>query len=410
MSKKLLIIIISVLILIILAFLFWPRSGSDNSPTTSTDLPFGSGEGISNPNFNTEMGGEVPPLSPSEGGEGEVVGQEGVRFFRLSTEPVAGFVILDRNASTTVRYVERGTGHIFEYLLPEAGESLAEKRRLTNTTLPKIYEALFRSDGNAVVLRTLDESGEIINLSLTITPPRATSTDALYTTTSVNLRGEVGDFSIGSNNSLLSLLIDSLTLVSSNFDGSNQRNVASLETSSWRSFSTARGIFLQNKPSAEVPGYLYSVNGGSMTKILGPLFSLMTKPDSSGNWIVYSYLEGGISAAILNREEGVSIDASPSTLAEKCAWMNTEEARVICASPKGGLKAHEPEAWHQGLTSFNDYLWQFDALNETSALITEPGEEFGLELDVKSPQLSAQDEYFVFINQKDLSLWAVKLP
>ncbi len=421
MSKKFLIIIVSVLILILLTFLFWPRSGSDNNPTTSTDLPFGSGEGISNPNFNNETDGEVPPLSPTEGGEGEVVSQEGVRFFRLSALPIAGFVVLDRGATTSVRYVERGTGHIFEYILPVANEPLAEKRRLTNTTLPKIYDALFRGDGNAVVLRTLEDSGEVVNLSLTLTPPRATSTssrqatstpgqtDNLHTTTSINLKGEVDNFSLGPNGSLLSILKDSKDLVSSNFDGSNQRNIANLETSGWRSFSTARRMFLQNKPSAQLPGYLYAANGGSMVKILGPLFSLSTKPDTSGNWVIYSYSESGVNTAIFNVGEERSIGVSPATLAEKCVWMNTE-TQVICASPKGGLGVGELDAWHQGLTSFNDYLWQFDAKNETSNLITEPGEEFGLELDVKNPQLSAQDEYFVFLNQKDLSLWAVKLP
>ncbi len=410
MPKKLLIILVSVLILVLLAFFFWPRSGSDNNPTISTDLPFGSGEGISNPNFNNKTDGEVPPLSPSEGGEGEVVGREGARFFRLSTEPVAGFVILDRNGTTSVRYVERGTGHVFEYLLPLDSEPLAEKNRLTNTTIPKIYEALFRSDGNVVILRTLEDGGGVVNLSVTLSAPKATSSDSLYTTTSVNLRGEVGSFSLGPNGSLLSVLKDSGTLVSSNFDGTSQKNLTSLKTSGWSSFSTTKGILLQNKPNTHVPGYLYTANGGSMVKVLGPLFSLVTKPDSSGNWIIYSYMDGGTATAIFNRAKGVSLGVSPSTLAEKCVWMNMEEAQVICASPKGGLGGSEPDSWHQGLTSFNDYLWRFDAKNETSTLITEPGEEFGLDLDVKNPQLSAKDEYFVFINQKDLSLWAVKLP
>jgi hypothetical protein len=224
------------------------------------------------------------------------------------------------------------------------------------------------------------------------------------------LRGEVDSFSLGSNGSLLSVLKDSKDLVSSNFDGSNQRNIANLETSGWLAFSTVRGILIQNKPSAELPGYLYSPNGSSMVKILGPLFNLTSKPDPSGNWVIYSYSEGGVNTAIFNRGNERSLGVSPATLAEKCSWMNTKEAQVICASPKGGLGVGEPDAWHQGLTSFKDYLWQFDAKNETSNLISEPGDEFGLDLDVKNPQLSAQDEYFVFINQRDLSLWAVKLP
>src|SRR5690606_28868896 len=82
------------------------------------------------------------------GENASMIGSDGVplaKIFKLSDAPVAGAVAFTRDGRTAVRYTDRATGHIIESILPgeEAGEESVIKTKITNSTIPKIYEAIF---------------------------------------------------------------------------------------------------------------------------------------------------------------------------------------------------------------------------------------------------------------------------
>ena len=80
---------------------------------------------------------------------------------QLTTEPVAGANFTD--GGNYVRYVERATGHIFEVPTASIGY------RISNKTVPKIYEAFFANAGSDVILQYLDDSEEqVTSLRLTL--------------------------------------------------------------------------------------------------------------------------------------------------------------------------------------------------------------------------------------------------
>src|SRR3990167_10436168 len=148
--KKTFKIILIIAIIVILGLLGWfwllPGSSAPVADKIKDILPFGSGEGINIPTndrqdtINNEQGAQEGP---------ELI------LFQISKEQVAGFVAFNPStssgqASTTIRYADRATGHIYD-----VNPLTLEKTKITNKTLPKIYEAHFRDNGNAVVFRSL---------------------------------------------------------------------------------------------------------------------------------------------------------------------------------------------------------------------------------------------------------------
>ena len=92
-------------------------------------------------------------------------------------------------------------------------------------------------------------------------------------------------------------------------------------------------------------------------------------------------------------------------LPQKCIWSN-DEVTVYCARSKA-LSQHAPDDWYQGLVSFTDSLWKInlETLEQTQISDLKPDEQ--TDIDLINPHLSQNEDYFVFTNKKDLSLWAI---
>lgn len=408
MNKNLL---IGIGILIIAAgglwFLF--TAGGGEAPPANPDAaplgsPFGMGdsmvqEGI--PATRPDFEGEVEPLPVAQAG----VVEEGVKLFKLEATPVAGFIAFNQGTSTVVRYADRATGNIFDISLPSL-----EKKRLTNNTIPQIYEAYFRDDGLAALFRALDEDDGMKNMAVTLTPPKATSTDALYTLSLALLRGQIDGIAKGAGDALFYVVKDSNAVVSSKWSGEGSQTLWSGPFNSWRTGRLGSGIFVFTKPAATLPGYAYRLSGGTLTKLLGPLNGLVAAANPAGTHLIYSYTEGGLTRLFAEEVgKGAAAEFSPSTLADKCAGSAPEKGIFYCGAPAIGVAGTQPDMWYQGKTHFSDSLWRFDATTGAAALVFEPESDFGVPADVSLPQLSPDGRYFVFVNKNDLSLWAASL-
>ncbi len=404
--KKILIIGGTVLLVILGVFFFWSNNESPLPQELPTEgSPFGSGEGSNIQALNPSFEGEVATLPG-------ITKEEKGGLFKLSSTPVAGFIALTRASSTTVvRYVERGTGHIFDATLPTTAGSSFAKKRVTNNTLPQIYEAYFQAGGNTVLFRSFDKETEVIkNMSLSLTAPKATSTDSLYTVTLASLRGDM-DSPVVAGVNLFYVLRDSGTIGSSSLQGDNQKTIWNSGFKSWRIASLGSNLLIFTKPSASIPGYAYNLSlTGTVTKLLGPLNGLVVTPNSSGTRLLYSYSASG-TTKLFSEDLGkkLSTEIMPATIADKCVWSVKEGSAFFCGTPIDGFLGAEPDGWYAGKTHFSDYIWRYDTLSEASQLILEPKAQFGVTMDVSHPALSPDEKYFVFINKLDLTLWAVRL-
>ncbi|MDB5266773.1 MAG: hypothetical protein JWN89_588 [Parcubacteria group bacterium] len=400
MTRKPLIITISVAILIILGAVGWYFYSRNAVPAGITSvtggLPFGAGTGNVSPGT---PGGETasnPGVS--------VNGKPSAKLFRISDTPAAGFVSFLKGGFTYVRYLDRATGHIYD-----VNPATLEKIQITNNTLPKIYEAYFKSDASGAVIRSLKEGSDVVETSiLTLTPPKATSTAELYTVASSILRGNIGEIGVASDNSLLYATNDTGAIIRSAFNGEKPVTLFSSAFTDWR--ISPSGI-ATTKAGANALGYSYILGSkGGLSKLLGPLSALVVAPSKDGKHIAYSYKDGDTNVLrSLNLTTSAASEIVPGTLAEKCAWSARSSDTLYCGVPVGGIGALEPDAWYQGSTHFSDRIWRFNASTGFTDVLVDPKKDFNTEIDIENPALTPDEDYLVFMNKSDLTIWALKL-
>lgn len=398
--KKIIIPTLIALLLIAVAswFFFFRNSGTPVAETLRDVLPFGEPEG-----GDIDFPGELPETDVLD----EMIGEDGVpraNLFPISQSPVAGAIAFVKNGTTTVRYVDRATGHIYD-----ANLATLEKVKIVNNTIPKVYEAYFRPDASQVLLRYLENDSDVVeNLSLTLTAPRGTSTSELYTVSAVALRGDISDVAVGAPSTLYYVLRDASSISASNFDGTNIRTLFTSLFRDWKLESGGSRLLATTKPQSNHSGFAYFVNtNGTLTKALGPLNGLVAKPDALGN-ILYSYIESG-STKLFARLNNTNLEIFPATIADKCVWRGSGEI-VICAIPISGLNANEPESWYKGQSHYSDRIWMMEVETGVTNIASDPQEEFGLRIDAYNLSLSPGGSYLIFQNKNDLTLWALRLP
>lgn len=393
--KKILIIVIGLMLLALAGIVLFRSPETPVVEKVRDILPFGEAVDLNIPTANNRQPtiGEETPFDENITIEDKV--------FRISSVPVAGFVALQDEGDLSVRYIERATGHIFDAMLPKGGVGL-EKIRVTNTTIPKIYEAYFHSNGSQVLTRSINESGVVENTVLNLVSSSVTST---------NLRGNIDSVLPSSGNTIFYVLKDSDAIVSSSWTGTNLRTLFQSDFDSWRLGRYGNNLLVHTKASAYAPGYVYTVNssGGALNKLLGPLNGLMAVANSNASRLLYSYYQGGVTKLFARNSSGESLEILPATLAEKCVWSREEPSAFFCGTPREEIEGLEPDGWYQGRTHFSDYVWRFDTASEIAQLVSEPKTDFGLDLDIYQPSIAGEDEYLIFINKQDLTLWAIKL-
>lgn len=405
--KKILIILTAVISITLVAFFGWYLFlRNPNTPVAETIrniLPFGSGGDTTSRLTNNNSQPTIDLTEPAD-----EFGSPTANLFRLSNTPVAGSVVLDRGNKTIVRYVDRATGHIYDRDL-----STLEKMKVANNTLPKIYEAYFRSDGNAVLLRSLKDNSDVVeNLALTLTPPQGTSTEALYAVSSTALRGNISAVAAGSGNTLIYALRDNSSIVTSAFNGTGAKTLFTSAFTDWRLNAAGNSLIVYTKASIDAPGYAYTLNtsSGVLTKILGPLNGLTAIQNNLGNRILYSYVEDNkMKSFTKNLTNNALSEISPATLAEKCVWSIKKAGILFCAAPTDAPGTLEPDLWYRGVTHFSDRIWLFDTNTGVARVLVEPKQSLRIDIDVFEPKLSPDEDYLIFINKTDLSLWAFRL-
>lgn len=92
----------------------------------------------------------------------------------LWNKPVSGIVFGENEGGETIiRFIERGTGHVYETY-----PTSTKTTRITNSTIPKIQEVLWKSS-DQLIIRYLrgDENDTIETFAANIVKPVATGTD-----------------------------------------------------------------------------------------------------------------------------------------------------------------------------------------------------------------------------------------
>jgi hypothetical protein len=405
MSRKILLQITAVLILILIGLGIYYYSLNSNGATSSGTnnifknfFPFGG-----NNNNSSANGGE----SNSTTTENEVGNNTTVDFTKklreLSAEPVSGAGLMDIKAGTVVRYVEKATGHIYEVELFSPN-----KNRISNTTIPLIYDATWGNKNNSFVARYLKNDNQTIDTySLTLKNPSSTTPSTINGTL---LGTNITDISVfGRSIFELQESFSGSVGIIQNFDNSGKKQIwnSPIKELNPQFFST-KTIALNTKPKIGVNGFLYFVDTttGGVKQVLGniPGLSSLVSPDGS---LVFVYSEAAsVNLSLYDVKNKTFKTLSPVTFPEKCVWSKKNTSIVYCAVPRRGVTADSLTAWYKGLTSFSDDIWKYDLKAGTSSIVSELNDQ---NTDVIKPILSDSEQYLIFVNKVNNSLWSLDL-
>jgi hypothetical protein len=411
MNKKTIIITILIVFFALVAVFAWlyiSLTNSNTDPTPNTPItntgplsPFGTS------NTNPRATSSTPATNIG------TTNRPGQVLRMLSAEPVVSGTSIDKSTTTVVRFIERATGHIYETGLNES-----EIRRISNTTIPKIYNALWSADASSLVLQFLKEDNNTIQTFVAkLAVNQATSTKISASviqgvSLGENLKGVVAS---NDKNNVLFLVsdIDGVSGITSRFDGNLKKKVFGVSAKEWQiSWPTADLISMTTKPNARINGFSYLVNKntGLFNKIAENIPGLTVSINKDASYALIG--KGGLSStniSVLNLKTGAVAEIETKTLPEKCIWSVQNPSTAYCAVPNYIPTVPYPDSWYQGLVSFSDSLWKIDASKGSASLIRNFQEEDKKDLDIVGMEITKNEQYLLFLNKTDLSYWSLKI-
>lgn len=343
---------------------------------------------------NFGIGGNAPEFTEDTtatiADDVEVVVPEATGVLRvLSRKSIAGMTFVNE---TTARFVERGTGHIYDIDLNSGTET-----QVSNTTLPKASNATFASSGNSVAI-TYEKDGEERIMVGTIAKNAFTGLNLALGATEAGFK-EVG-------NTAYYLLETPDSTEGHAYDPANGNDTIIFSvpfgsvTAYW-----GQETYVTTKPSASLLGYVYKIVNGVPTFVTSGGFGLMTMPIGSG--VVVTTVD--TDTRMLSSRAEISDTTYPLALEvfpDKCTSAGMIVGDVVCGAAltlENG--STYPDDWYQGTVSQEDYLWSIDLLSGEATLITDPVRETGEKLDITAIERNIEGDTFLIINKRDNTLW-----
>lgn len=408
MSRRNLIIIGLVIIIFggLLYFFVIPKNTNNTNTVSTSENPFG--DVSSN-----------RPISTSTQAQGNQFGNGGTNLAQLTLlykNPTSGAIfITNKNNQNILRFVDRAVGNIYQYL-PETQN--ATPQRLTNTTIPKIQEAVWSSTGDNLVLRYLDNNTDnIVSFSAKLKISTST-TDSFGEVSGAFLSSNIKQVTINPAGDKIFEVVDKSDKsgtygITTNIDGSGKKVVMESPISYWNIFwPKSNVVTFTTKPNYKEVGALYFFNTqtSSMTRVLGNIIGLTTLTNKDANLIAYSYTTtNSFGLDVYDVTNKISKNLKISTLSDKCVWGNSNSKILYCAVPQAIPAGNYPDAWYQGLESFNDSVWKIDTSTGAMTQIYQFGLNEASSIDAFNITISPDDQYLAFSNKVDLSLWLLQL-
>lgn len=427
-SKKIFIIvgIVAVIAIAVIVGLFLMKgSKGSTTGTTSFGALFGnSGSDTPRGTKNAVTGGTMTDGSTDNGSAGGVE----PLFRQLSTIETAGATSVEKDGKTYVRYIARENGFVYD-VDPTNGVAVL----LSNTTIPRIYEAFWAKNGSTVIVRYLKHDDlarkdiiktQIANLILPIEGVGSSTTEVgSLSISDPQLPDNISSVSVSANGLKLFYLLP----VTDGVSGTIVNIASKIATEVFRnSFSewlpqmlNSGNVILTSKASADVPGYayLYDSSKKTLTRLLREKNGLTALTTPDGGRMLYSEnvlkntTLGLYSAKGFEQDEGDLTHTATlqlATLPEKCAW-SKNYVRAYCGAFASTPRAQIPDDWYQGALSFSDTFWTMNTDLADLVFLADPKIETGKTFDVFMPFVDSGENHFYFIDKNDATLWSMRL-
>lgn len=333
---------------------------------------------------------------------------------QISMDPISGFTVREnpKTKNTDIHYILRANGNIYETYT-----NSLEQKRLSITTIPKVYESTWFPDGEKLIIRYLKEATENIEtFSVRINPATTTLNEFEGGVDGNHLPENIDGLAINPKGDKIFYLTDNLNGASgfiSKPDGLSSKLLFESPLIEWMvSWPKEEVITMTTKASSKVPGFMYFLNSssGSFSRVLGKINGLTTKTNKTATEVLYSDSTRSTPKLYLyNIKKDESRLLPWSTLAEKCLWSNTDAKIVYCAVPESFPYGDYPDTWYQGLVSFKDSIWMINTETEAATEVYNFEKETNNIMDVIDIQIDQNDNYLYFTNKTDLTFWSLSL-
>jgi hypothetical protein len=339
---------------------------------------------------------------------------------QVSKEPVAGATVFDRMVEistdgikekfnkTYIRYVDRATGHI-----SEAVTDSLNVRRLSNTTMPKIYEALW-GNRDTMLLRYLADDDTIRTYYARLFEATTTDQTKLPPLDGQFLAERIPAVVFSPKKDKIFYFSGGSTAMGiiSNPNGQTRTEIYSSPFSEWLpEWPTDSIISLTTKATASLNGHSYFVNSksGAVTKVLSDIRGLTTKVNPTGTYLLYG--EGGRQHFLYTYDiqKKTATIVKGSTLPEKCVWSIADPKQAYCAIPDSFPAGEYPDDWYKGRVSFTDKIVKVDATSGTVTEIFNITDTGKTTVDAIDLHLNTKEDTLIFTNKKDYTLWSLNL-
>ncbi len=356
-------------------------SGTQTIPTTVTTKP------------NTGTGEQTTPQEPT--------------LFQIHDKPIVSFVVFVRKDNSYARFIEQGSGHVYEYNF-----DTKQKIRISNTSIPQIATATWARDGNTVVFQYLETGitrtavGELATTSTEGSYKKITFLPAGLGTVALSPDGaEVAYTTTNQSGGVV---------VVSKKDGTSPRTVFTSPLTRWLISWPSKDNLLVETPLSQYGGIAYSINVRSgaqktLTATAGP-FSGLTGASDGISYLYSPSWARGITR--LNSKDNTEYALfSMNTIPDKCSFMATSTDYAICGvgSGAGAAILYNLEGWLRGEGLVRDTVF---IINYRLGYWTPPirAEDQGDRVfDVEHIEANARLTFAAFKELEGETLWGIFL-
>lgn len=356
------------------------------------------------PSFGSPQGSTFANAASGSGGaaiESGGTGATAPRLWALSKSPSAG-IGFDAT-STRLLFVERATGNVLR-----ADPSVTALVRLTNTLLPKIYDAQFA--GQTVLLRSVDATGALTTYAGSI--KAATSTGEVGTIDGVYLPQNIIALAPRAKQQLFFLISapnGGSVGVTSDLKGGAQKRVFVSALSGWRLWGTDDALYIAQKAADDVAGYSFKLGAdGSLAPLISGVPGLVIMPRASSTALLWSSSQGG-ALTLFGRSSATAapVRLPVKTVAEKCVWAPGAALIAYCAAPRSLSTTAFLTNWYSGTLHTSDSWWKVDVSAGTAEQFYSP--DAAVTIDVADPKIDASGSYIAFKNAIDGTPWMLRI-
>jgi len=312
---------------------------------------------------------------------------------------------------TALRYLQKQNAHIYDVFTDQK-----DAVQISDTTIPKIHDALFSPDGKSVILRYLNDATNAIETYSATVPAEPIN----------NIFGDLKGIFLPEDIWWLSLSPDGTKMFAlssfgggvvgdvSGLSGDKKVQVFSSAFNEWiPNWASKNTVTLATKASSNIHGYLYAVNTATKktSRIMGNISGLTALMSPDEKHVLYAETTAtAITMSIYDAGTHASKAVGLNTLPEKCVW-SSGGLRAYCAVPKSWPDGSYPDSWYQGTVSFSDDIWEIDISGSLFSLtqLTQGADLSSESVDATHLKLDSAEHHLGFINKKDGTLWSIKL-